>query len=80
MSLFGAVTILIFLTVIAFWKPIAPLFMLMAGVSLILGLYWFDVFTTEIGMAVSLALIGYALVCMGYAFTVAFLGGSENGE
>jgi len=79
MSLYGAVIILVFLTVIAFWKPIAPLFMIMAGVSLMLGLYWFDVFTTEIGMAVSLALIAYSLICMGYAFKVALWDGSENG-
>ena len=77
MSLFGAVIILVFLTVIAFWRPIAPLFMLMAGTSLMLGLYWYDVFTTEIGMAVSLALIGYALVCIGYAYKVILWDGSE---
>ena len=78
MSLYGAVIILVFLTVIAFWKPIAPFFMIMAGVSLMLGLYWFDVFTNEIGMAVSLALIAYSLICMGYAFKVALWPGDEN--
>lgn len=72
MSLFGAIIILIFLAALAFWKPIAPLFMIMAGISLMLGLYWFDVFTTEIGMAISLGLIAYSLLCIGYAYKVIF--------
>ena len=79
MSLFAAGLVLIFLTAIAFWKPIAPLFMIMAGTSLMLGLYWFDIFTTNIGMAVSLALIAYSIICMGYAFKVALWDGVEDG-
>ena len=78
MSLFGAVIVLVFLTVIAFWRPYAPLFMITAGVSLMLGLYWFDVFTNEIGMAISLVLIAYSLVCIGYTFKVIFWQGNEE--
>jgi len=72
MSLYVAIVILVFLSALAFWNPIAPLFMLMAGVSLMLGLYWYDVFTNEMGMAMSLVLIGYSFVCIGYTYKVVF--------
>jgi len=62
----------IFFSTFAWWKSNAVVFMLAYGASLMLGLYWFDVYTTDLGLAVSLMLIAYALLCCGFAFRCLF--------
>ncbi len=61
-----------FFSLMAFWKPNAILFMLAAGASIITGLYWYDVYTTNIGLAISLLLIAYSLFCIGMAYRMLF--------
>jgi len=57
---------------LAFWRANALLFMLTAGLSTIIGLYWHDEFTTSMGLAISILLYAYSLVCLGMAFRCIF--------
>ena len=61
-----------FFSIIAFWKSNFLMFMLAGGSSLMLGLYWYDVYTTTVGLGISLMLIVYSLVCLGMAFRYIF--------
>ena len=72
MSLWLALSALGLFSVLAFWKPNAVLFMLMAGISIILGLTWYDLYTTNMGLTMGLMLIAYALFCIGMAFRLLF--------
>lgn len=67
-----ALVVLVLISALAFWRPIAPLFMIMAGMALMIGLSWYDIYTNEMGMAISLCLIGYSFLCIGYTFKVIF--------
>jgi len=64
--------LIIGLSCLAFWRSNAPLFMVTAGASLIFGFYWYDAFTTNLGLAMGLMLIAYSLVCFGFAFRMIF--------
>jgi hypothetical protein len=57
---------------LAFWKPMAPIFMILAAMSMMLGLSWYDVHATELGMGISLGLIAYSIVCLGLTYRVIF--------
>jgi len=59
-------------SVLAFWKLNALLFMLAAGISLMVGLQWYDVYTTPAGLTISLMILAYSLVCLGFAFKCIF--------
>jgi len=72
MSLILALSVVAFFSFLGFWRPNPLPFMLAAGASMILGLYWYDVYTTNLGLSVSLMLIMYSLVCIGYAFRCIF--------
>jgi len=61
-----------FFSVLAFWKNNVVLFMLTGGISLFVGLYWYDQTGTPVGMTISLSLIVYWLVCWGFAFRAVF--------
>ncbi len=65
-------------SVLAFWKFNSLLFMITAGVSLMVGLYWYDAYTNVTGLSISLMVIGYALVCIVFAFVLLFQIGGEN--
>lgn len=56
-----------FFSWMAFWRYNALLFMLAAGASLITGLYWYDTYTNELGLAMGILLIAYSVVCLGFA-------------
>lgn len=58
------------LSVLAFWRPWAPLFMVIAGMSMFLGLAAYDVYTNYLGLAFGLAFICYSFICLGYTFRV----------
>lgn len=62
----------IFFSVLAFWRYNALLFMLAAGASLMTGLYWYDTYTNELGLAMGILLIAYSLVCLGFAMQCIF--------
>ena len=72
MSLWLALTALGLFSFLAFWKPNAVLFMLVAGISIILGLTWYDLYVTNMGVTMGLMLIAYALYCIGMAFRMLF--------
>ena len=72
MSLALAGAIVIFFSLLAFWRHDALMFMLAAGVSIMLGLYWFDTYTNNLGLTIGLSLIGYGFCCLGFAFRMIF--------
>ncbi len=80
MSLVLAGCAVVFFSVIAFWQYNALLFMIAGGSSIILGLYWFDVYTTNMGLTIGLMLILYSLVCIAFAFKCLFWRGDINQE
>lgn len=73
MSLALALSAVAFFSILAFWKDKnAVLFMLTGGSAMMLGLYWFDYYTTDVGLGISLMIILYSFVCMGFAFRCIF--------
>lgn len=72
MGLALAWLVVVFFSLLGFWRPNPVLFMLAAGAALMTGLYWYDVYTTNLGLGISLMLIVYALVCVGLAFRCIF--------
>jgi len=72
MSVYLAGAVIAFFSAIAFWKANAIAFMLCAAASLMTGLYWFDGYTTDVGLSISLMLIAYAFLCLGLAFRCIF--------
>lgn len=72
MSLVMAGSAVLFFSIMAFWKPNTVLFMITAGASMMTGLYWFDVYTTDIGLSIALALIAYSFISCGFAFKLIF--------
>jgi len=72
MSLVLAGCAVVFFSALGFWRPNPLPFMLAAGASIMLGLYWYDVYTTNLGLALGLMLIAYSLVCVGFAFRCIF--------
>lgn len=57
---------------LAFWKLNAVLFMLTAGIALMVGFKWYDVYTDETGLTISLSIVAYSLVCIAFAFRCLF--------
>ena len=48
------------------------MFMLTGGVSVAIGMLWFDTYDSIFGLAMALMLIAYALVCFGFAYRCIF--------
>ena len=69
---------LVVLSALAFWKPNAPLFMIVGAIAFFTGLKWFDVYTTDTGLTISLMEISYGFVAWGLAFRCIFI--RERGE
>lgn len=63
---------LIGFSVLAFWSKYAPVFMITSGVGLMTGLKWYDVFTDDTGLSVSLGIIAYAFICLFFAYRFMF--------
>ena len=72
MELWLTLLVLGLFSVLAFWKINIILFMLSGVVALFLGFYWFDTYVTNLSLAVSLAIIAYAFLCIGMAFRLIF--------
>jgi hypothetical protein len=70
----------LFFSFLGFWKPNALPFMLASGASLAVGFQWFDVYTTDFGLTVSLMFIAYSWVCVAYAFRCLFWRGGMSPE
>ncbi len=54
-------------SILAFWRNHGLLYILTAAVSLFVGFSWYDTYTTDMGLTISICLFGYALVCIGMA-------------
>ena len=68
---------IILMSWLAFWKQIPVVFMIVAGISMLLGLNAPDTFssaatTTDIDKTLGLAFIGYSLFCIGAAYKCMF--------
>lgn len=72
MGLILAGIVVVVFSLLAFWKSNVLIFMVAAGASLMTGLGWFDVYTTDTGLAISLMFIAYSLICIGLAFRYLF--------
>lgn len=72
-----ALVCLALLSVLAFWRPNAVLFMVLAAAGISLGLAAPDVMsseatTTPLDLTITISLIGYGLMCSGWAFKLMF--------
>jgi len=72
MSLVLAGCVVVLFSALAFWRSHFLLFMVAAGASAITGLYWYDTYTNKLGLAISLMLLAYSLICLGFAFRLIF--------
>jgi len=81
-SLFFGLLFILGLSTLAFWLRTfqALLFMIVAGAALILGFFWYDAFTTSLGLALGLMMLLYAMVCVGLGFWCIFWRGKANSE
>lgn len=59
-------------SVLAFWQLNAILFMVSGGIALFVGFYWYNQYVTNLGLAISLCIIAYALYCIALAFRMIF--------
>lgn len=58
---------LVLLSLLAFWKPNALLFLLVGGLSVMAGLNWYNIYTTPVGLTTALMLVAYGFIGFGYA-------------
>ena len=65
-------------SVLAFWSKYAPFFMIVGGAAMMAGLEFYDVYTNDTGLAVSLCLIGYAFIAIAFAFRYIFWTGESR--
>lgn len=68
---------LVLLSVLAFWKENAVLFIATSGLAIMTGLYAPDIIsgdylTTNLGISVGLMFIAYSFLCSGWAFRLMF--------
>ena len=64
--------VVVFFSLLAFWRYNALLFMLAAGGSVMTGFYWRDTYTTNLGLAIGILLVVYGIVCLGFALPCIF--------
>lgn len=70
---------LILFSAMAMWRPNAVLFLISGGLSMMVGLSWYDTFGTNVGLSVSLMMIAFSLYCFAMAFRMLFWhGGSDE--
>ena len=53
--------------VLAYWRNHGLLFLLVAAMSLFVGFQWYEVYTTDMGLAFSICFMANALVSLGMA-------------
>ena len=76
----AAFFVVVFFSILGFWKANPLPFMLAAGSSIILGCYWYDIYTNHLGLTMGLMLMVYGLICVGYAFRCIFWGNKVGEE
>jgi len=54
-------------SILAYWKNHAMLFLILAAVSLFVGFKWYDIYTNDTGLVISICLMAYSLVNIGMA-------------
>ena len=73
----GVVAIALF-SVLAFTRlnyiMVTLLFMITGGISMMVGLAWYDLYTDNTGLGIGLMFIAYSLTCLGFAFRSMFVG------
>ena len=65
------------MSVLAIWSQNHVLFMIVAGLAIMTGLYAPDIIsgdyaTTPLGISIGLTMIAYSLLCCGWAFRLMF--------
>jgi hypothetical protein len=63
---------LVFFSLLAFWRRNPVLFMIAAGVAILLGFSWWDTYPTDTGLGISLMLIVFSFTLVGFAFRYVF--------
>lgn len=71
--------VVVIMSALAFWRPHELLFLIISGIALMTGLGWYNAFPTDVGLSVSLMLIAYAFVAVGFGLKV-MLWRSEEDE
>ncbi len=71
---------LVFISILAHWRFNPVMFLLAGIIAIFNGLYWYDVYDTPTGLAISLCLIVYGLVCIGLAYGNLFRRTNGNDE
>lgn len=64
--------ILLILMAFSFWQPNSITYMLSGGISCILGLQWYDCYTSKMGLTVALMLLANWLLMWGLAYRTLF--------
>lgn len=59
-------------SIIAFWKNNSLVFLITAGLSVFIGLKWFDVYTDNTGLAIGILILLYGFLCIGMAIKALF--------
>ena len=78
MTIVLSLAVLTGFSVLAFWSRYAPFFMIVAGASMMAGLKFYDVYTNDTGLSISLCLIGYAFIAVAFAFRYIFWTGESR--
>lgn len=81
---FGLSLLAVF-SALAFWRPNPVLFMITAGIAMILGLNAPDLMTssaatTSSDVTIALSLMTYSFLCIAYAFKTIFWDGNTDEE
>jgi len=71
-NLYLSIAVLFIFSALGFWRFNSLMFMLAAGASLMAGFYWYDVFTNDAGLGISLMIWAYSTICLGFAFMCIF--------
>jgi len=66
----SALAAIVALSFMAYWKPHGVLFAIIAGMSLMTGLEWYNVQVTNLGLSISVMLIGYSFLAIGFSYRV----------
>lgn len=66
-------------SVLALWKPNPVLFLINAGIAVMTGLEYFNLYVSNQGLAVSLMIIAYSIYCIAMAFRMIFWGQDSDG-
>ena len=60
-----ALTVVIILIVIAFWQQHAVIFLITSVMTTFCGFAWFDIYGTNLSLAISLGLFVVGFLCLG---------------